>query len=145
MFFRGITRKVFHRPTHRRLWFGKVFLGGHLSLGFQCPISIGPAMEKVQPCPQQGQNTGQYPESLVQIKAQSSVAQPSVVDPSTCQTHVTCLQARECTNKEGKCGSPSKTGTQRESVCVCVCVCVCVSLLPWDYISLGLGRTRCFF
>ena len=40
-------------------------------LGFQCPISVCPALEKVQPRPQQGQNKTQGPEFLLHIKAPS--------------------------------------------------------------------------
>ena len=34
-----------------------------------CPLSVHPAMEKVQPCPQQGQHKNQCPGFLLHIKA----------------------------------------------------------------------------
>ena len=46
--FHRITRKAFQGPTHGRLWCDKmVYSGRNLPLGFQCPISLHPAMEKV--------------------------------------------------------------------------------------------------
>ena len=40
-----------------------------------CPISIHLAMEKVQPCPQQGQDNSQCSEFLLHINVQSSPVQ----------------------------------------------------------------------
>ena len=51
----GITRKAFHRPAQERLWCGKTYLGRRLPLGFQCPISPCPTMDKVQSCLHQAQ------------------------------------------------------------------------------------------
>ena len=45
--------EAFHRLTHGRLRCDKmVYLGGNLPLGFQCLISLHPAIEEVQLCSQ---------------------------------------------------------------------------------------------
>ena len=70
--FNRITRRAFHGPVHERLWCGRmVYSGGRLPLGFQFPVSLHPAMEKVQPCPQQGPNKSWCPEFLLHIKVWS--------------------------------------------------------------------------
>ena len=67
-----IAREAAEGPTHRRSWCGKTaYLCGRRPLGFQCYISLCPTMEKVQPCPQQGQSKSQCPEFLLDIKAQA--------------------------------------------------------------------------
>lgn len=46
--------KAIQGPLQGRLWHGKTYSHGNRSLGFQGPISVCPAMAKVQPCLQQG-------------------------------------------------------------------------------------------
>lgn len=63
--FQRITRKAFQGPMHGRLLFGNmIYSGENRPVSFQCPISFHLAMEKDQPCLQQGQNKSQCPKFL---------------------------------------------------------------------------------
>lgn len=48
VFFQGIMRKVFHKPTHGRFWYSKIYSGGNRRqpVGFQGSISVLPTMGK---------------------------------------------------------------------------------------------------
>ena len=137
----GIRRRAFQRPTHETFWCGKVYSGGNLPLGFQIPILLHLAMEKIQSCPKQGRNKSSV-QSLCFILKLSSL------DPSSCQT---CMAVWSPARNNAQMRGASARLQARESarmhgvsVASWVGEYERASLFHWDYINVGLEWTRCF-
>ena len=83
--FDRIAREAFQGPMHGTLWSGKVvYSGGNLPQEFQFPIFLCPSMEKVQPCPQQGQNESSVLSFCFMLKLILLEPMPCAVGPSSC-------------------------------------------------------------
>lgn len=61
---------------------------GMCPLDFQCPFSLRPGVEKVQPHAQQDQNKGPHPESLLHIRTQAFNPMLPAVGSGGGDTHV---------------------------------------------------------
>ena len=110
-----IIQKAFIGPKHGRLWCGMVYSCGNTSCppGFKCLFSLCPVMEKVQLCPQQGQDKSQCSE-FSPLEAAGLSSHPSSFacswlhqwwNPCCCQPcgyndHVSV--ERECSSARGK-------------------------------------------
>ena len=119
---------------HGRLWCGKmIYSRGNLPLGFQCPIPSTPPWKKSNPVLSEATAKASVQSFCFILKLSPLEPTPSAVGPDSCQVHVVPRsQARESVQMQGASASPGRQ-EKRDS------------LLPWDYITLGLGWTMCFF